>query len=155
MQGLLHVHVPLLARRLVTLIPALVILVDRRRPDPRAGAQSGGAVVRHPVRADPAGAVHRRGARCWATPTNRWWTTALAVVAAVLLVALNVTLIVLLVPALVDRGPDSGGCQDGGRERAHPDPSRRPGGVLGRGLRPDRDQRPRPDGEPCAARAAG
>ena len=51
MQGLLRKSYPLLVRRLVTLIPALVDAGHRRRSQPRAGALAGGAVVRHPVRA--------------------------------------------------------------------------------------------------------
>ena len=57
MQGLLRRSFPLLLRRLVTLIPALVILAVGRGPQPCAGVIAGGAVVRDPVRADTAGAA--------------------------------------------------------------------------------------------------
>ncbi len=56
MQGLLRKSFPLLVRRLVTLIPALVVLAHRRRSQPRARHLPGGAVLRHPVRARAAGA---------------------------------------------------------------------------------------------------
>ena len=59
MHGLLRVRIPLIARRLVTLIPALAILAIGRRPHPRARAEPGRAVVRHPVRAHPARGAHR------------------------------------------------------------------------------------------------
>ncbi len=53
MGGLLKVHIPLVVRRLVTLIPALVILGIGFDPHAGARAQPGGAELRHPVRADP------------------------------------------------------------------------------------------------------
>ena len=96
MQGLLHVRVPLLARRAVTLIPALVILAIGVDPT-RALVLSQVALsfgipfaliplVRYTSRRSLLGDA-----------TNRWWTSALAVIAAVLLVGLNITLIALLV----------------------------------------------------------
>ena len=38
MQGFLRRRIPLLLRRLVTMLPALVVLAHRRRPDPGARA---------------------------------------------------------------------------------------------------------------------
>ena len=95
MHGLLRVRIPLLARRLVTLAPAIAILA--------AGADPTWALVLSQVvlsfgipfalvplvwltaRADVLGA-HR----------NRWWTTAAGAVAAVLLIALNAVLLWLV-----------------------------------------------------------
>jgi manganese transport protein len=96
MQGLLHVHIPLLARRLVTLIPALIILL--------LGVDPTLALVRSQVMLSfgipfaliPLVRLTTRRELLGGS-TNRWWTTALAVVCAVLLIALNVTLLVLLV----------------------------------------------------------
>ena len=51
MQGLLRVRIPLLLRRVVTLVPALVLLAIGARADVGARAQPGGAELRHPVRA--------------------------------------------------------------------------------------------------------
>ncbi len=96
MQGLLHARVPLVVRRLVTLIPALLLLAIGVNPT-RALVLSQVALsfgipfaliplVRYTSRRSLLGDA-----------TNRWWTTVLAVVAAVLLVGLNVTLVVLLV----------------------------------------------------------
>ncbi len=61
----------------------------RGRPDPGPGAQPGGAVVRHPVRARAAGAADpagRRHGRRWSTGRV---TTAAAWVVAALVIALN------------------------------------------------------------------
>lgn len=95
MHGLLRVRIPLLARRLVTLVPAIAILA--------AGVDPTWALVLSQVvlsfgipfalvplvwltaRADVLGA-HR----------NRWWTTAAGAVAAVLLIALNAVLLWLV-----------------------------------------------------------
>ena len=98
MQGLLHAHVPMLVRRLVTLIPALVILLIGVDPT-RALVLSQVALsfgipfaliplVRYTSRRSLLGGA-----------TNRWWTTALAVIATALLVALNITLIAQLLGA--------------------------------------------------------
>jgi manganese transport protein len=95
MQGLLHAHVPMLVRRLVTLIPALVLLVIGVDPT-RALVLSQVALsfgipfaliplVRYTARRSLLGDA-----------TNRWWTTVLAIIATALLVTLNITLIVLL-----------------------------------------------------------
>jgi manganese transport protein len=96
MQGLIHAHVPMVARRLVTLLPALLLLGFG--VDPTLALVLSQVVLsfgipfaliplvrytsRHSVLGDAA---------------NRWWTTALAALTAVLLVGLNITLIVLLV----------------------------------------------------------
>ncbi len=96
MHGLLHARVPLLARRLVTLVPALLLLA--LGVDPTLAlvlsqvALSFGIpfalipLVRFTARRSLLGDV-----------VNRWWTTALAALAAAILVTLNLTLIALLV----------------------------------------------------------
>ena len=58
MAGFINVRIPLLLRRAVTMIPALVVLAVGDEPHRRARAQPGRAVVRHPVRARPARAAH-------------------------------------------------------------------------------------------------
>lgn len=95
MQGMLRIRVPLVARRLVTLIPAIAILAAG--VDPTWALVLSQVVlsfgipfalvplVRLTARADVLG-PHR----------NRWWTTAAGVVAAAFLIALNVVLLWLL-----------------------------------------------------------
>ena len=58
MQGFIRRSIPLMVRRLVTMLPALVVLAIGLDPTQVAGGQPGGAVFRHPVRARPAGAAH-------------------------------------------------------------------------------------------------
>ena len=96
MEGLLHRRVPLLVRRAVTLIPALAAARPRRRPHLDPGGVAGGPLVRHPVRGDPPGPPDPLRARSWARYRNgpRLHATLLLVVA--LVVALNLTLILLL-----------------------------------------------------------
>jgi manganese transport protein len=95
MRGLLHVQIPLVVRRIVTLIPALVILVIG--VDPTLALVLSQVVlsfgipfalvplVRLTMRRDLLG-----------ESANRWWTTVLAAIAAVLLITLNITLLVLV-----------------------------------------------------------
>jgi len=96
MQGLLHAQVPLLVRRLITLIPALVILVIG--VDPTSALVISQVVLSFGIPFALIPLVRYTSRRSLlGDATNRWWTTALAVVAAALLVGLNATLIVLLV----------------------------------------------------------
>jgi len=96
MQGLLHVQVPLLLRRLITLIPALVVLVIG--VDPTSALVISQVVLSFGIPFALIPLVRYTSRRSLlGEATNRWWTTALAVVAAALLVGLNATLIVLLV----------------------------------------------------------
>lgn len=95
MRGLLKVQIPLVVRRIVTLIPALLILLVG--VDPTFALVMSQVVlsfgipfalvplVRLTMRRDLLGEA-----------ANRWWTTALAIVAAVLLIALNATLLYLV-----------------------------------------------------------
>jgi len=95
MRGLLHVQIPLVVRRIITLIPALVILVIG--VDPTLALVLSQVVlsfgipfalvplVRLTMRRDLLG-----------ESVNRWWTSVLAGVAALLLIALNTTLLVLV-----------------------------------------------------------
>ncbi len=95
MQGLLRVRIPLLARRLVTLVPALVLLAIG--VDPTLALVLSQVVLSFgiPFALIPLVRYTSRHSLL-GDATNRWWTTALAVAAAVLLVGLNVTLIALL-----------------------------------------------------------
>ncbi|MBX3194577.1 MAG: Nramp family divalent metal transporter [Microbacteriaceae bacterium] len=96
MRGLLHVRIPLIARRLVTLIPALVILVIGF--DPTLALVLSQVVLSFgiPFALVPLVRLTARG-ELLGDAVNRWWTTALAAVAVVLLIALNATLLVLVI----------------------------------------------------------
>lgn len=95
MHGLLRVRVPLLVRRVVTLIPALLILGSGF--DPTQALVLSQVVLSFGI---PFALVPL----VWATAhrgilgeyTNRWFTTGAGVIAAVLLVTLNVVLLVLV-----------------------------------------------------------
>jgi manganese transport protein len=95
MQGLLHIRVPLLLRRLVTLIPALLILA--------AGFDPTQALVLSQVVLS-FGIPFALIPLVWLTAqrgllgayANRWFTTTAGAIAAVLLVSLNVLLLVLV-----------------------------------------------------------
>jgi manganese transport protein len=95
MHGLLRVRVPLLGRRAVTLIPALAILAIG--VEPTLALLSSQVVLSFGI---PFALIpliwltSRRGVL--GGHANRWWTTALATLAAVLLIALNLTLIWLV-----------------------------------------------------------
>lgn len=95
MHGLLHVRIPLLARRLVTLIPALAILAAG--VDPTLALVLSQVVLSFgiPFALIPLVALtaQRRTLGVWA---NRPWTTAAGVLASVLLIALNGTLLWLV-----------------------------------------------------------
>jgi Mn2+ and Fe2+ transporters of the NRAMP family len=95
MRGLLHVSIPLLARRLVTLVPALVILVIGF--DPTLALVLSQVVLSFgiPFALVPLVRLTTRRELLGGS-VNRWWTTALAIVAAALLIALNATLLVLV-----------------------------------------------------------
>jgi manganese transport protein len=96
MQGLLHARVPLLVRRAITLIPALMILLIG--VDPTGALVVSQVVLSFGIPFALIPLVRYTSRRSLlGDATNRWWTTALAVAAAVLLVGLNATLIVLLV----------------------------------------------------------
>ena len=95
MQGLLHVRIPLLARRLVTLIPALVVLGTG--VDPTLALVLSQVVLSFgiPFALIPLVALtaQRRTLGDWA---NRRWTTVAGVAASVLLIALNGALLWLV-----------------------------------------------------------
>ncbi len=85
MQGLLHARVPLLARRLVTLIPALIILVLGF--DPTRALVVSQVVLSFGIPFALIPLVRYTARRSLlGDATNRWWTTSLAIIAAVLLV---------------------------------------------------------------------
>ncbi|MFC5501082.1 Nramp family divalent metal transporter [Lysinimonas soli] len=96
MQGLLRVRVPLLARRLVTLIPALAILVIGVDPTLALVLSQVALSFGIPFALIPLIRFTSQRALL-GDAANRWWTTALALVVATLLIGLNVTLIALLV----------------------------------------------------------
>ncbi|WP_447653306.1 Nramp family divalent metal transporter [Microbacterium sufflavum] len=95
MHGLLHVRIPLLARRLVTLIPALAIL--GLGVDPTLALVLSQVVLSFgiPFALIPLVALtaQRRTLGVW---VNRAWTTIAGVVASVLLIALNAALLGLV-----------------------------------------------------------
>lgn len=95
MRGLLRVRVPLLVRRIVTLIPALVILV--LGVDPTLALVMSQVVLSFgiPFALVPLVRLTMRR-ELLGDSVNRWWTTVLAMLAAVLLIALNATLLVLV-----------------------------------------------------------
>ena len=95
MRGLLHVQIPLFVRRIVTLIPALVILVIG--VDPTLALVLSQVVLSFgiPFALVPLVRLTMRRELLGGS-ANRWWTTLLAAVAAVLLIALNTTLLVLV-----------------------------------------------------------
>lgn len=94
MQGLLHVRVPLMARRVVTLIPALVVL--GMGFDPTRALILSQVVLSFgiPFALVPLVWLTAR-AGVLGAHRNRWWTTVLGVVFAVFLITLNVILLVL------------------------------------------------------------
>ncbi|MGW8482881.1 Nramp family divalent metal transporter [Microbacterium sp. NPDC055903] len=95
MHGLLHVRIPLLLRRLITLIPALVIL--GLSVDPTLALVLSQVVLSFgiPFALVPLVALtaQKRTLGVWA---NRGWTTAAGIIASVLLIALNATLLYLV-----------------------------------------------------------
>ena len=94
MQGLLKIRIPMLLRRLITLVPALAILA--------AGIDPTWALILSqvilsfgiPFALIPLVWLTAQGS-LMGVHRNRWWTTGLGVVVSVLLVILNVTLLVL------------------------------------------------------------
>ncbi len=92
MQGFIRRRIPIFLRRAITLAPAF----DRRggcERLTRPGPEPGRAVVRDPVRADPAGTDLPRRAVPWATSSTCAGTNALAYVVAALIVGLNLFLL--------------------------------------------------------------
>jgi manganese transport protein len=95
MQGLLRVRVPLLVRRLVTLVPALLLLVVGAPPTLALVLSQVVLSFGIPFALVPLVALTTRR-ELMGDAANRPWTTVLAAIAAVLLIALNATLLVLL-----------------------------------------------------------
>lgn len=96
MRGLLHVDIPLIVRRLITLIPALIVLVIGF--DPTLALILSQVVLSFGIPFALVPLVRLTSLReLLGESANRWWTTLLAVVAAVLLIALNATLLALVV----------------------------------------------------------
>ncbi len=95
MQGLLRVRIPLLIRRLVTLVPALLLLVVGAPPTLALVLSQVVLSFGIPFALVPLVWLTARG-DLMGDARNRAWTTALASVAAALLIALNATLLVLI-----------------------------------------------------------
>lgn len=95
MQGLLRVRIPLLIRRLVTLVPALLLLVVGAPPTLALVLSQVVLSFGIPFALVPLVWLTARG-ELMGDARNRAWTTALASVAAALLIALNATLLVLI-----------------------------------------------------------
>jgi manganese transport protein len=98
MHGLLHVRVPLLARRLVTLIPALVILGLNVDPTLALVLSQVALSFGIPFALIPL-VVLTAQRRTLGVYANRAWTTVAGVVASVLLIALNGALLWLVLGA--------------------------------------------------------
>lgn len=96
MRGLLRIDIPLLVRRLITLIPALIVLVIGF--DPTLALVLSQVVLSFGIPFALVPLVRLTSLKSLlGESANRWWTTLLAAVAAVLLIALNATLLVLVV----------------------------------------------------------
>lgn len=95
MAGLLRVDIPLLVRRLITLVPALVILL--LGIDPTLALVLSQVVLSFGIPFALVPLVRLTSRReLLGESVNRWWTTVLASIAAALLIALNTTLLVLV-----------------------------------------------------------
>jgi manganese transport protein len=96
MRGLLRVDIPLLVRRVITLIPALIVLVIGF--DPTRALVLSQVVLSFGIPFALIPLVRLTSLRSvLGESVNRWWTTLLAGVAAALLIALNITLLALVV----------------------------------------------------------
>ena len=96
MHGLLRARVPIVARRVITLVPALAVLA--LRVDPTFALVLSQVVLSFGIPFALIPLVRYTSRRSLlGDATNRWWTTVFAIVVAVLLISLNITLIVLLV----------------------------------------------------------
>jgi manganese transport protein len=96
MRGLLHVDIPLIVRRLITLIPALIVLLIGF--DPTLALVLSQVVLSFGIPFALVPLVRLTSLReLLGESANRWWTTVLAAVAALLLIALNATLLALVV----------------------------------------------------------
>jgi manganese transport protein len=96
MRGLLRVNIPLLVRRVITLIPALVILMIGF--DPTLALVLSQVVLSFGIPFALIPLVRLTSMRSLlGESANRWWTTVLAAICALLLIALNVTLLLLVV----------------------------------------------------------
>jgi manganese transport protein len=97
MHGLLHVRVSILYRRMVTLVPALVLLGIG--VDPTAALVFSQVVLSFgiPFALVPL-VVFSSSKATMGALRNRWWTTVISVIAAAALIALNVVLLILVIP---------------------------------------------------------
>ena len=96
MRGLLHIDIPLIVRRLITLIPALIVLLIGF--DPTLALVLSQVVLSFGIPFALIPLVRLTSLKqLLGESANRWWTTVLAAIAAVLLISLNATLLVLVV----------------------------------------------------------
>ncbi|TPW75883.1 Nramp family divalent metal transporter [Schumannella soli] len=95
MRGLLRVRIPLLARRAVTLIPALAIIASGVEPTLALVISQVVLSFGIPFALIPLAVLTSRRSVLGGA-VNRWWTTVLAIAAVALLSTLNVVLVVLL-----------------------------------------------------------
>ena len=95
MHGLLHVRIPLLLRRLVTLIPALLILAVGFDPTSALVLSQVFLSFGIPFALVPL-VILTAQKSILGDSVNRWYTTVAAAIVAALLVALNIALLVLL-----------------------------------------------------------
>ncbi|WP_105566643.1 Nramp family divalent metal transporter [Microbacterium halophytorum] len=94
MQGLLRIQMPLLARRLITLAPAIAILAAGFDPTQALVLSQVALSFGIPFALVPL-IVLTAQRRTLGTHANRWWTTALGWASSAFLIALNVVLLVL------------------------------------------------------------
>ncbi|MFD1714191.1 Nramp family divalent metal transporter [Amnibacterium flavum] len=95
MRGLLHIRIPLLLRRAVTLIPALIVLAIGVEPTLALLLSQVVLSFGIPFALIPLVWLTARRSVI-GDSVNRWWTTALACIAAALLISLNLTLLWLI-----------------------------------------------------------
>jgi len=89
MAGFMNWRIPLLLRRALTMLPSLVVLALAADPSHAPGPLPDRAVVRHPVRARPVAADHRRDRRVMRDMRNRRLTSAAMLVITVVITGLN------------------------------------------------------------------
>lgn len=92
MQGLLHVRIPLVARRIATMIPALIVLAIGFDPTQALILSQVVLSFGIPFALVPLVVLTAQG-RTLGRHQNRWWTTALGVASSVFLIALNALLL--------------------------------------------------------------
>ncbi len=93
MQGFVNRRIPLFLRRLVTMIPALVIIAIGANPSRTLVLSQVVLVVRHPVRAHTRSLLFCRDRSLMGSLVNRRSTTVAATIVAAVIVSLNLFLL--------------------------------------------------------------